>query len=309
VSVSQKQLEANRKNAKKGGVKTGKAVIKYNALKHGLLAKETVITAGEGAEDPEEFNSLLEDLKKQLAPVGCIEEILVEKVAVAYWRLRRAYRFEVGLIRQELDTVTDDYYRRKGGEGNSTNKPEDKIKEQIYYEKIAIKDWKECKADLQRMYEQGKPLEEAYDRDDSWASLDYEVSRYSSYEKSDIEEGDDGFVLAAKLNYFLSNQMGWSDKLIWEKLIGVCDEEIKEHKSAIASFEKERERIKLRLQVLKKLGNIPSRLELDRLLRYEASIERRFYKALNELERLQRMRLGEKVPAPLEVEFSSIKSE
>lgn len=71
MTVSQKQLEANIKNAKKGGVKTpeGKARVKYNALRHGLLAQEVVVTVGEGAENPEEFNVLLEDLKAQLAPV------------------------------------------------------------------------------------------------------------------------------------------------------------------------------------------------------------------------------------------------
>ncbi len=37
--ISQKQLEANKANAQKGGVKTeeGKQIVKYNALKHGLL--------------------------------------------------------------------------------------------------------------------------------------------------------------------------------------------------------------------------------------------------------------------------------
>jgi len=45
MTVSKKQLEGNKKNAQKGGVKTqeGKAIVKYNALKHGLLAKEAVI--------------------------------------------------------------------------------------------------------------------------------------------------------------------------------------------------------------------------------------------------------------------------
>ena len=115
MTVSEKQLEANKKNAQKGGVKTpeGKAIVKYNALKHGLLAKEVVVTVGEGAENPEEFNTLLEDLKAQLAPEGTLEEMLVEKIAVAYWRLRRAYRYEVGLIRSELDSATDDYYSGK----------------------------------------------------------------------------------------------------------------------------------------------------------------------------------------------------
>ena len=83
--TSPKQIEANKKNARKGGVKTeaGKAIVKYNALKHGLLAKEVVITVGEGAECPNEFNGLLHDLLKQLQAVGPVEEMLVEKIAVA----------------------------------------------------------------------------------------------------------------------------------------------------------------------------------------------------------------------------------
>lgn len=45
MTISQKQLEANRQNAKLGGVKTegGKAVSKLNALKHGLLSQEVLL--------------------------------------------------------------------------------------------------------------------------------------------------------------------------------------------------------------------------------------------------------------------------
>ena len=127
MTVSKKQLEANKRNAQKGGVKTqeGKAIVKYNALKHGLLAKEAVITVGEGAESPEEFNALLTDLKTQLNPAGTLEEKLVEKVVVAYWRLRRAYKYEVGLIREELDTATEDFYSRE------YNKTDEEIDQEI----------------------------------------------------------------------------------------------------------------------------------------------------------------------------------
>ena len=81
MTVSEKQLEANKKNAPKGGVKTpeGKEIVKYNAIKHGLLAKEVVITIGEGVEIPEEFNALLKDLKTQLQLEGVLEEMLLEK--------------------------------------------------------------------------------------------------------------------------------------------------------------------------------------------------------------------------------------
>ncbi len=43
---------------------------------------------------------------------------------------------------------------------------------------------------------------------------------------------------------------------------------------------------------------------LDRLLRYEASIDRSLDRTLNQLERLQRMRLGHTVPPPVKVELS-----
>ena len=42
--------------------------------------------------------------------------------------------------------------------------------------------------------------------------------------------------------------------------------------------------------------NVPEAPRLDRLLRYEASLERAFDRTLNQLERLQRIRLGLPVP-------------
>jgi hypothetical protein len=39
--------------------------------------------------------------------------------------------------------------------------------------------------------------------------------------------------------------------------------------------------------------------ELQNVLRYETTLERQIFKAMHELERLQKMRLGESVPAPL----------
>jgi hypothetical protein len=50
---------------------------------------------------------------------------------------------------------------------------------------------------------------------------------------------------------------------------------------------------------------VPHPPDLDRLLRYEASIERSFDRTLSQLERLQRMRLGHPVPPPLQVNVSS----
>jgi hypothetical protein len=50
---------------------------------------------------------------------------------------------------------------------------------------------------------------------------------------------------------------------------------------------------------------LPPDPKLDKILRYEAALERQWYRAMNQLERLQRRRLGEAVPAPLAMEVST----
>ena len=49
---------------------------------------------------------------------------------------------------------------------------------------------------------------------------------------------------------------------------------------------------------------LPSLEVLDKILRYETKLERQMFRAMAQLERLQRMRRGEAVPAPLTVEVS-----
>jgi hypothetical protein len=50
---------------------------------------------------------------------------------------------------------------------------------------------------------------------------------------------------------------------------------------------------------------LPSPEVLDKILRYEAALERQLYRAMNQLERLQRRRQGENIPAPLTMEIST----
>jgi hypothetical protein len=97
--VSLKQLGANKRNAQHStGPKTeaGKQASKLNAVKHGLLAQEAVITCGDYLEDEQEFAQLLDELWEQFQPVGVAEELEVQKIALCYWRKRRAIRCEHG---------------------------------------------------------------------------------------------------------------------------------------------------------------------------------------------------------------------
>ena len=42
----------------------------------------------------------------------------------------------------------------------------------------------------------------------------------------------------------------------------------------------------------------------DRILRYETAIERQMYRAINQLERMQRQRRGEYTPPPISIDLS-----
>jgi len=90
--TTQKQLEANRQNAKKGGVKTekGKEISKYNALKHGLLSKEVLLEK----EDEQSLIELGKRLRNEIKPVGELEMLLTDRVIANFWRLRRVLEVE-----------------------------------------------------------------------------------------------------------------------------------------------------------------------------------------------------------------------
>ena len=96
--VSEKQLEANRKNALLGGVKTeaGKAISRFNALKHGLLTKE-ILCKGE---DYDTLVELKEEIRNELNPDGTVEILFVELITAGFWRLRHAFGIEAETIKE-----------------------------------------------------------------------------------------------------------------------------------------------------------------------------------------------------------------
>ncbi|MGH1364213.1 MAG: hypothetical protein ACRBF0_11685 [Calditrichia bacterium] len=301
MTVSKKQLAANRKNAKKGGVKTdtGKAIVRFNAVKHGLLAKEVVVLKGEGAEDPKEFEQLLNDLKQELQPVGTIEEMLLEKIASLYWRLRRAYRYEVGLIRSSLDYATDYYFDAKDWRGEKIHDQVEKLQEEIEQQQGIIEHWKKDKADLSEKFKKKVPLSEIYDWEENWDHLHGDLDE--TIDEHNIAE----YLEAPDLHKFINTALNWSDAQIWKALIKKCDDLVKECQDKIQELKKalskEQEKDRMALEVKSKLGQMPGKDSLDRLLRYEGALNRQFYKALNELERIQRLRQGDIVPPPMDI--------
>ncbi len=65
-----------------------------------------MIPAGEGKERRGKYAALLARLCEDLRPANALEELLVENIAVCYWRLRRVLRCETGEIRKGLDNAS-----------------------------------------------------------------------------------------------------------------------------------------------------------------------------------------------------------
>jgi len=88
IVASDAQIEANRLNAQRStGPQTenGKRAVRYNALKHGLLAEASLLPG----EDAALFRLLAEELRAQFEPVGELEQLLVDRITSCAWRLRR----------------------------------------------------------------------------------------------------------------------------------------------------------------------------------------------------------------------------
>jgi len=114
--TTQRQTEANRLNAMKStGPRTpaGKTVVALNAMKHGLLSRECLVK-GENEADLVDFGKRL---RSQLAPVGELELLLVDRIVSTAWRLRRLVAVETMLFNKEeaLDHAFNNFGREKMG--------------------------------------------------------------------------------------------------------------------------------------------------------------------------------------------------
>ncbi len=117
--VTPVRIEANRRNALKStGPRTaaGKLTSSKNAAKHGLLSRDVVLPN----EDAEEFAKFCADLRDQLSPVGHLEQILVDKIAVSAWRLGRIHRIEASVFAYHMSSLRGDQARTEANTCRST---------------------------------------------------------------------------------------------------------------------------------------------------------------------------------------------
>lgn len=299
--ASKKQIQANRKNGKLGGPKTeaGKMQVSRNAIRHGLLAQEVVIEVGDGTENKQDFDLLFDELTGHYAPQGPIEKILVEKIAINQWRHRRFIRAENGEIRKNLDSVRMQARSDRIEEHDSSktklfpllNNPELmnnvlELKDVLWFIKDASEEVKllcyvsdSTLAGMTKYF--GKDLDS--------------VSTLSVVHNAGFKEKAVEFVLADKDPYKIPDI-----KLTVGFLLKKLKQENERATTHLKRIEN-REEMNISSQIL--CLNVPPKEIMDKFIRYESSILRQFYKAMHELERIQRRRQGDFVPSPMNIEI------
>jgi len=105
--ISERQQDANRRNAAKSHgpiTPEGRAAVRHNALKHGFTAAEIIVPTVEEKIDFEQFRFAFEE---EYRAVGPTEEVLVEDLVIARWRLNRIRKMEPGFFAMELDRLKE----------------------------------------------------------------------------------------------------------------------------------------------------------------------------------------------------------
>ena len=107
--ASERKTKANKRNSKSSGGPIDTSQTRFNALKHGILSTHVLVLGGEGEEGQREFRLFSDAVRSDLAPVGAIEELLVDELIVIAWRKRRVIAYESALLSKQTATIRTDY--------------------------------------------------------------------------------------------------------------------------------------------------------------------------------------------------------
>ena len=290
--MSEKQLAANHANAQKStGPKTaeGRAVSKMNALKHGIFSKEVLAHGLNFKENSRELAALYARFWETYQPVGPAEEMLVDQIVTAHWRLRRVLRAESGEITLSVD---GGHWARSRSDPklpvmlwHLAGDPVHAMQDSVLGNSI-VAHWLR---DLREHVEKEGELTEAslkrfrYDGKSNslWAKLEklrLQLSQNASGGDEAIRREENRKQALAQIDRELT-------MLYWEQAQCKKREEAEEEARQAAAV-------------------LPGPEVLEKIMRYETALQRQLFRAMSQLERLQRMRQGEAVPAPMTLEVS-----
>lgn len=291
--MSRYQLAANRRN---GHLSTGpqspngKAVSKMNALKHGLRSVEVVVRGRCIKESPREFRAFHQNLREDLQPVGMMEEILVEQIATSYWRLIRVHKAESGEIALSVDNAE---WKRKNPDVTMTammwgvtNDPTIKMRESAFGNQFMYHQLEAVRVSVEK---EGQLTEDAV-KSVMLLGKPYRLTKELEQLRMELQQNSEGLEETA----FRAKQK--------EEALAYINRKIRHVSWEVDRCEKREE---MEEQARQAADILPSAETLEKLLRYETVLQKKLYRAMNHLERLQRRRQGENVPAPVAMEISN----
>jgi hypothetical protein len=293
--VSEKQLAANRRNARKStGPRTaqGRSVSKLNALKHGILSRQVLVRGQYFKEDEKELEALHLRFHEDLAPEGPVEEMLVDQIVTAQWRLRRALTAEAGEIALSVD----------GGHRRRNQFPDPVVQwmrwtaigdpvHSMEQDRVGVGMLLRWLSEVREAVEREGELTDAavqklaarFDNKPNTLVLSLQDFRASQGPSPAVHDGSGREQRKTEALRFLDKHLG---SLNFVRLSHAEDREFAEEAQQAAAV-------------------LPSAAVLDKIHRYETKLERQMFRAMAQLERVQRMRRGEDIPAPVAVEVSS----
>lgn len=298
MTVSPAKMEANRRNAQKStGPKTvsGKGVSKMNALKHGVLARSVVVQGHKFRESPREFKRLCQDFYAELAPIGPLEETLVDQIIQATWRLRRARTAESGEIALGVDAG---WWKRENSHSllATLNMPQTPFNDPLVTE-------------LERSMEGCHYLIYCLQQVSGGVERDGELTETAL---QDFRGGlcDKPNPMTKKLEqlraWFAANpeKLGPGALRARHKadVLKYLEQQIRD---IGFTMDRREEREEAEERARQTAAMLPSSETLEKILRYETALERQLFRAINQLERLQRRRQGEHITAPVTMEIAT----
>lgn len=281
---------SNEKSGGPTGPRTpeGKDKSKVNATTHGIFSG-VVVLKGESRPD---YESLTDGLREVLQPQGTLEEILVDKVVMILWRHRRLILAERGEFLKNAQIHDSKLAKQQEAEAEkieATVGPglENGLFKNISNPIILDRCLELLTALRDRIQDQG---------DESASAEDCAILR-KIYGPSHEDGGPETLldIYARWLDRIatpedLRHTVGYlSNTLSDTKILRAMEAEI-QRLGEFKKVQRSNQQARSRQEVLRLSMNEGSGLE--RITRYEASLERTFDRTLAQLERLQRIRLG-----------------
>jgi hypothetical protein len=295
TTASLKQIAANRANALKStGPRTprGLAVSKMNALKSGIWSREVLVRGWHLRESGAELAALLEEFRISLNPVGPIEDLLVQQIVTASWRLRRVLRAESGEISLSVDGGRWERSRHLPHWHWMDQPPQAGGKED------PVSEMKTSAGGLSMLADWLRDVRDCVENEGELTVAAVNIPFFGRPNKLSAELERLRLLLSTNADQPDPASQRQANKLQALRAIDLKLESLQLRLDDCQKREEAEEAARQASDVL------PKQPMLDKIMRYETTLNRQLFRAMSQLERLQRLRQGETVPAPMILDVS-----